>query len=162
MDPIKKPGVDSGAPEEWGISASCRTPAILPMSNSVWGRDNIKVTGPFAFGKRVLYARQILTGRIIVYKCLSVRRKHVASYLDNAWCELIQTSHSSLLWWYYGVNNILWNIDFSFQSNGTSLVKLKAIFHMANSNFTSKLWSLHFPILEYRCKCTRDGRIMRL
>jgi hypothetical protein len=86
----------------------------------------------------------------------------IATYLENAWCDLIQTSHSSLLWWSYGLYNCWWNIDFSFQSYGTSFVKLKAIFHMANSNFTSKLWSLHFPILEYRCKCTRDGRIMRL
>jgi hypothetical protein len=47
--------------------------------------------------QRVSYARQILTGRIMVYKCMSVRRKHVASYFENAWCDLIQTSHSSLL-----------------------------------------------------------------
>ena len=52
MDPTKKPGVDSGAPEEQAVSASRRTPAMLPMSNPVRGRDNIKGTGPFSFGKR--------------------------------------------------------------------------------------------------------------
>ena len=97
MNPTKKLGVDSGAPEEWAVSASRRTPAMLPMSNPVRGRDNIKGTGPFSFGKQFLYARQILTGCIMVYKCLSVRHKHVASYLENTWYDLIQTSHSSLL-----------------------------------------------------------------
>ena len=76
--PTKKQGVDSGAPEESAVSASCRTPTMLSTLNPVCGRDNIKVTGPFSFGKRVLYACQILTGRIMVYKCLSVGRKHVA------------------------------------------------------------------------------------
>ena len=35
MDPTKKPGVDSGAPEEYAGSASCKTPAMLLMSNLV-------------------------------------------------------------------------------------------------------------------------------
>ena len=66
--------------------------------------------------------------------CLSIRRKHIASYLENAWCDLIQTSHISLLWWSYGLYNFWWTMDFSFQSYGTSFVKLKAIFHMAHSS----------------------------
>ena len=34
MDPIKKPGIDSGAPEEEAAFASC----MLLTSNLVWGR----------------------------------------------------------------------------------------------------------------------------